>query len=204
MLWRPKLKNWGWAIKIAGYTAVLDACVLYPAPLRDFLIELSGSGIYRARWSDQIHDEWIRNLLVNRPDLTEARLHRTRDLMNQSVLGARVENFESLIAALSLPDPDDRHVLAAAIHCRADAIVTFNRKDFPDAVAQQYDIEILHPDAFLYHQLSLDLAAVLTTAFRCRSRLKNPTKSAEEYLDTLERQGLSLLVSELRDFQRVI
>jgi hypothetical protein len=124
--------------------------------------------------------------------------------MNQTVMGAMVENFEDLIPALHLPDPDDRHVLAAAIHCRADAIVTFNLKDFPEAVAQRYDIEILHPDEFLYHQLSLDLAAVITAAQRCRSRLKNPPKAAEEYLNTLEKQGLPLLVSELRDFIGVI
>src|SRR5690348_13371154 len=58
----PRRRKWGWAIRIAGYTVVLDACVLYPAPLRDFLLELAGSGIFRARWTEAIHDEWIRNL----------------------------------------------------------------------------------------------------------------------------------------------
>jgi hypothetical protein len=156
--------------------------VLYPAPLRDFLLELAGSGIFRARWTDMIHDEWIRNLLEQRQDLDPARLARTRKLINDSVLGSLVEGFEQLIPALNLPDPDDRHVLAAAIHCGADAIVTFNLKDFPSDIARQYDLEILHPDTFLYQQFDLDAAAVAIAARDCRARQKIPPKKSDEYL----------------------
>lgn len=67
------------------FTVLFDACVLYPAPLRDFLLNLACSGIFRARWSNEIHDEWIRNLLISRPDLTAAQLQRTRELMNHAV-----------------------------------------------------------------------------------------------------------------------
>nr|WP_292837965.1 PIN domain-containing protein [Mesorhizobium sp.] len=189
---------------MAGYTVVFDACVLYPAPLRDFLLELAGSGIFRARWTDMIHDEWVRNLSENRPDLDGERLSRTRRLMNESVLGSLIEGFEELIPALELPDPNDRHVLAAAIHSGSDAIITVNLKDFPLAVAQRYNLEILHPDDFLYQQFGLDPAAVVVAARNCRARLKSPPKTADEYLGTLEAQSLPLLVGELRAYQDLI
>lgn len=202
--WRPRPRNWRWAIRVAGYTVILDACVLYPAPLRDFLLELAGSGIFRARWTDRIHDEWIDNLLANRPELDRARLERTRRLMNETVLGCLVEGYEDLIEILELPDPNDRHVLAAAIRASADGIVTFNLKDFPPAIGLQYDLDIIHPDDFLQQQFGLDPAAVVTAAQRCRARLKNPPKSAAEYLDTLEAQALPQLVAEIRPFADVI
>ena len=111
------------------YTAVLDACVLFPAPLRDLLMSLADEGIYGARWTAQIHDEWVRNLSAKRPDLDRQKLQRTASLMNEVVEDALVENYEYLIPTLELPDPDDRHVLAAAIVGHADAIVTFNLKE---------------------------------------------------------------------------
>ena len=70
------------------YTVVYDACVMYPAPLRSFLMYLALTGIYRARWTEQIHDEWIRNLLHKRPDLDSEKLQRTRELMNANVPGS--------------------------------------------------------------------------------------------------------------------
>ncbi|HEY0016011.1 MAG TPA: PIN domain-containing protein [Longimicrobium sp.] len=95
--------------------AVYDANVLYPAALRDFLIRLARQGLVSARWSSVIHEEWIRNLLINRPDLTREQLERTRRLMDAAVPGAVVEGFERHMTDITLPDPDDRHVLAAAI-----------------------------------------------------------------------------------------
>ena len=96
-------------------TALCDACVLYPAPLRDLLMYLAQAGLFRARWTEAIHREWIENLLENEPKRDRARLERTRDLMNEAIPDCLVTDYEELIAALTLPDPDDRHVLAAAI-----------------------------------------------------------------------------------------
>jgi len=199
-----KPRNWGWAINLSRYTAVYDACVLYPAPLRDFLIELASRQLFRAKWSDAIHDEWIRSVLARRSDITAAQLVRTRMLMNAAVMDCLVEGYEELVPSLTLPDPDDRHVLAAAIHCGADAIVTFNLRDFPAPEAGRYDIEILHPDEFLHHQFGLSQSAVILSAHACRQRLRNPPTTAQDYLDTLAAQGLPKTVAELRPFAGII
>ncbi len=111
-------------MRSSPFTAVYDACVLYPAPPRDFLMWLGLSGRFRARWSPQIHDEWKRNLLVNRPDLTSAQLDRTSGPMDLAIPDGLVTGHETLITGLTLPDADDRHVLAAAIRCNASVIVT--------------------------------------------------------------------------------
>jgi hypothetical protein len=97
------------------FTVLLDACVLYPAPLRDFSLHLACSGVFRARWSDEIHEEWIRNLLANRPDLTAEQLQRTRELMDRAVPDSLVTGHLGIAKGLILPDPEDKHVLAAAI-----------------------------------------------------------------------------------------
>jgi len=204
MSWQSRPRNWGWAINLSRYTVVYDACVLYPAPLRDFLIELAAHQLFRAKWTDEIHDEWIRNVLANRADITLGRLERTRLLMNAAVMDCLVEGYEELVPSLNLPDANDRHVLAAAIHCGADAIVTFNLRDFPSAEAAKYDIEILHPDDFLHHQFGLSQSAVILAAHRCRHRLNNPPRNVLEYLDTLAAQGLPKTVAELAQFAGVI
>jgi hypothetical protein len=167
-------------------------------------MEMSAMGIFRAKWTEKIHEEWISNLLLNRRDLTREKLERTRDLMNEAVPDCLVCGYEPLVAGLELPDNDDRHVLAAAVHCNADAIITFNLKDFPHEKLAQYNIEPQHPDEFVFHQFGINEAAVLNAARRCRKRLKAPPISAEEYLLALERCGLPQSVDHLRDYAEVI
>ncbi|MGA6162807.1 PIN domain-containing protein [Amycolatopsis magusensis] len=106
-----------------------DACVLYPSTLRDLLIRLAQAGLVRAKWSDRILDEVFGNLAENRPDLDPAQLDRTRKLMVTAVRDCLVTGYEPLIGAVELPDPDDRHVLAAAIKARAEILVTSNLRD---------------------------------------------------------------------------
>ena len=183
------------------YTAVYDANVLYPAPLRDFLMRLALTGAYRARWSAQIHDEWKRNLLLNRKDLTAEQLDRTSALMDKAIPDALITDYESIVGGLELPDVDDRHVLAVAIKCNASAIVTFNLKDFPKAALEPWGIEALHPDDFIADLWDLDKAAVLEAAQRQRASLKNPPHSVREYLDKLLQQKLPETVKLLSDFE---
>jgi predicted nucleic acid-binding protein len=180
------------------YTAVLDACVLYPVALRDLLLTLSTEGVYGARWTDQIQEEWVRNLLANRPELSVAALARTTSMMNEAIDDCRITNYEYLVESLTLPDPNDRHVLAAAIVGHADAIVTFNLKDFPEAIAIAHNLEILHPDDFIIAQYDLDHISVLSAVKACRLRLKNPPVSAEDKIAALERQGLPQTCKLLR------
>lgn len=182
--------------------AVCDACVLYPAPLRDLLLQLALAGLFRARWTAVIHDEWIGNLLAARPDLTRARLERTRGLMDAHARDCLVTGFEGLVGALDLPDPGDRHVLAAAVVGRADAILTFNLRDFPPERLAPYGVEALHPDGFVAGLLDLDEDTgrrVRDAAAACRRRLRQPPRTAGEYLDALAGQGLPRTVARLRE-----
>jgi predicted nucleic acid-binding protein len=189
---------------LSHFTVVYDACVLYPAPLRDLLMHLAMLDLYRAKWSSMIHDEWIGSLLKNRPDLKAEQLQRTRELMDANVRDCLITGFEDMIPAIKLPDERDRHVLAAAIRAGADIIVTFNQRDFPAASVQSYGIETLHPDEFLKYQLDLAPNIVCTAAKRHRASLKKKPKQVQEYFETLEAQGLAQTVPELRKYSELI
>ena len=189
---------------MATFTALYDACVLYPAPLRDLLMQLALTDLFRARWSDQIHDEWIRSVLENRPDLKPEQLERTRTLMNAHVRDCLVTGYEPLIEGLTLPDPDDRHVLAAAIRTRASVIVTFNLDDFPSDILEPVGLEAQHPDMFITHLIDLNPGVVCAAAKRQRASLKNPPRSVDEFLETLARQCLPETVNHLREFAELI
>ena len=188
----------------SAFTAVYDACVLYPAPLRDFLMWLGLSGSFRARWSVQIHDEWKRNVLKNRPDLKAEHLDRTSDLMDRAIPDGLVTGHESLIEGLTLPDPGDRHVLAAAIRCSASVIVTFNERDFPEAVLGPFGIEAQHPDHFIDDLLGLDAAAVVGAARCQRAQLKAPAIPVAAFLEILLKQGLVRTTKTLAAYQSVL
>jgi hypothetical protein len=107
-------------------TALLDANVLYPVPIRDILLQLTVEDLFRAKWTSNIHREWVEALLKNEPHRNRATLERTRELMDKATRDALIRGYEALIECLDLPDADDRHVLAAAIVGRCDAIVTQN------------------------------------------------------------------------------
>jgi hypothetical protein len=185
---------------VASFTALYDASVLYSSDLRNLLMHLALTGLFRAKWSLDIHEEWISALLRNRPDLIREKLERTRMLMDQHATDALVTGYQELIPSLQLPDPNDRHVLAAAICASADVIVTFNTRDFPLDVTAAFGVEAQHPDEFVLHLLDLAPGVVATAAQDHRLSLKNPAKTVEEYLNTLEAQGLTQTVSVLREY----
>ncbi len=167
-------------------------------------MHLALTDLFRAKWTDAIHDEWMRSVLRDRPDLRREQLERTRDLMNANVRDCLVTNYEDLAAAITLPDDEDRHVLAAAIRAEADVIVTFNLRDFPDEVLKKYEIVAQHPDKFIKHLLDLSPSAVCTAAKRQRENLKKPPRTVEEFLQTLEGLGLAQTVATLRQFAEFI
>ncbi|MGD0665131.1 MAG: PIN domain-containing protein [Rhabdochlamydiaceae bacterium] len=187
-----------------NFTFLFDACVLYPAPVRDLIIELAIADLYRAKWSNRIHDEWISSLLNNRPDLNREKLEKTRHLINTSVEDCLVEGYESLAETLHLPDVDDRHVLAAAIKAQAQIIVTYNLKDFPSKILETFGIEAQHPDDFFLNQSGLQQGLFLAAIKRVRQSLKKPPKTPEEYLDVLRRHSLAKTAELLENYIDII
>jgi hypothetical protein len=181
-------------------TAVYDANILYPAPLRDLFMRLAQAGLVRAKWTEAIHEERMRNVLKDNPHLSAERLARTRTLMDEAVRDCLVMGYEELIASLSLPDPNDRQVLAAAIHAGTDVIVTCNLKDFPAETLARFNIEAQHPDDFLVSLLDEAPGVVCAAVKRQRESLRNPPKTAEELLGTLENHSLTQAVARLRRF----
>ena len=139
-----------------------------------FVVRLANTGVVRARWSDAILDECFRNILENRPDLKPEALERTRELMTRAVPDCMVTGFDGLIDGLVLPDPDDRHVLAAAIRAGAQAIVTFNLDDFPTDRLERYNVEAKHPDDFVIDTIDLSPGAVAKVLAEQAAALKNP------------------------------
>jgi hypothetical protein len=148
-------------------------------------MHLAITGLFRAKWSNDVHEEWMKALLGNRPDLSREKLERTRTLMDKHAEDALVTGYEDLIAGLHLPDLDDRHVLAAAIRSRADVIVTANVRDFPAEVLTPFEIATQHPDEFILHLLDLAPGIVAAAAQRHGESLKNPVKTVAEYLEML-------------------
>lgn len=184
---------------MSGLTAFYDASVLYPSELRNLLMHLALTGLFRAKWSAAVHEEWIGALLRRRPDLSREKLQRTRMLMDLHAADALVTGYEDLIEGLQLPDPGDRHVLAAAIRGRAGVIVTANLRHFPANILGRFGIEPQHPDQFILSLLHLAPGLVARAARDHRKSLNNPPKTIEQYLHALEAQGLTQTASALRD-----
>src|SRR5712691_8591337 len=176
---------------------VYDACVLYPFHLRSLLIQLAVEGLVAARWTDAIHDEWIRSV-ANTGDVSRERLLATRDLMKAILPEADIRDYKRHEGAIALPDPNDHHVLAAAIEARASIILTWNLKHFPESETAKHDIAVRDPDSFLTALCGdgAETVAAVVDAARANLRLSEPT--AEEYLQALENQGLKSFVSLIR------
>ena len=179
--------------------AVLDANVLFSAAIRDLLLRLAADGLFNPFWSDEIQEEWIRNLLEKRPDLKRGKLERTCRNMDLRFPGGLVYGYAAIIPDLTLPDENDRHVLAAAIHAKADCIVTFDLGHFPKTVLDSHAIEAVSPDEFALRLFQKDQYVAIKAIKAYRVNLSRPPKTADEYLATLEQQGLQKTVAFLRE-----
>jgi predicted nucleic acid-binding protein len=187
----------------AQYTAVLDANVLYPALLRNVLLSLADADLYSAKWSVHIRDEWTRSLLRNKPGM-EAQISAAARAMEEAIPDCLVSGYEHLIEGLQLPDPEDRHVLAAAIAGHADAIVTWNEKDFPREILDPFGIEIQTPDEFVLNQLMLEKVTALAALKRMRERLARPQYDAQALVALMEKRGLAQTAAHLLDVVALI
>jgi predicted nucleic acid-binding protein len=178
--------------------AVFDACILYPFHLRNVIVQAAVDRLVHARWTDEIHDEWMRNLVANVPNLSVERLNATKQLMAIALPDAMILGYERHIETISLPDPDDRHVVAAAIEAKATHILTWNLRHFPARVLKAHGLVRQTPDAFLadlYDQVPQLLLASLANA---RRNLSKSGLSAEEFLNMLREQKLTQLANRLR------
>ncbi len=182
--------------------AVLDACVLFPATMRDVLMQLAAHGLFEAKWSAQIHAEWMKAIREARPDIPVADVEAIRAAMDDSVPQAMVFEYEDLVSGLSLPDPGDRHVLAAAMRAGASVIVTLNLRHFPEAVLAPLGVRAQHPDLFLKSVLAAAPDLVVDALAEMRQRWKRPPFASERFLDVLRDRGLPETAAALRPFIR--
>lgn len=176
-----------------------DANVLYSAQLRDFLMRLALGKVVKARWSERVHEEWMRNVHADYSDITKEDLRRIRSLMDEALPDALTEGYEDRIEDLSLPDPSDRHVLAAAIQARADYIVTFNERDFPASGLESWNVEAIGPDELVSGLFDQMPDAIIEVASAHRQSLTRPPKTSGEYLELLGNCGLEETAQLLKE-----
>ncbi len=184
----------------ARYTAILDACVLFPPAVADALISLHVAGLYTARWTSRIDDEWI-NAAVRIHDKPREKLEARRNAMRAAVPDWEVPStaYDTLITGRPLPDQNDEHVIAAALAGHADCIVTSNLKHFPNTILNPLGLEAIHPDDFIVYQIDLDPYPALAAFKNMRARLRNPEISAEVFVEAMERNQLVSTATRLRE-----
>ena len=177
---------------------VCDANVLYSIVMTDLIISLGSVELFHPRWTSQIHDEWMRTLLADRPDLAPSKVERRRRQMDQAIDDGLIKGYEHLIPSLTLPDEADCHVLAAAIHGKAQVILTYNLRHFPKKALTPFGIAAEHPDKFLTDLVDRSEDAVKEVLEEMRLRKTRPEVSREELLRKIENQKLTQFVAKLR------
>lgn len=176
---------------MARFSALLDACVLVPIALADTLLRLAEADLYRPLWSETILDEMVMALEEIHPDLGDGRARHRAEVMQKQFEDACVTGWQGLLSGLELPDPDDRHVLAAALRGRADVIVTANLSDFPESVLRTFNLGLQSPDDFLLNQLDLDPDRTIQALREQAVAARRPSRTVSESLTLLGRCGVS-------------
>lgn len=175
---------------IGRYSAFLDANVLHPSFLRAALLWFADERLLRPVWSADVLAEWRRSLKRRFPDVDEAKLDLLQSKFTDHFPDAEVTGYQPFIDVLQLPDPDDRHVLAAAIVGRCNGIITANLKHFPPETVEAYGIEIVHPDDFIVNVIDLDEGRAIAACKRHRAAMGASAPTPDEYLASFERCGL--------------
>ena len=174
---------------------VLDACVLFPTVLREILIGTAATGAFSPLWSARILEEWAR-ATRRLPAGAEAVARAEIAILRAEWPDAEIAPLPELVETLSLPDADDRHVLAAAIAGGADALMTLNRRDFPTRTLARHGVLLREPDGLLaeLHAEGVDLAAVVA---RVRERAEAASGREQALRPLLKRAGLPRLAKAL-------
>lgn len=183
---------------------VLDANVLYGSFPRDLLLSLFAQGMYEAKWSAKIAQEWVGHLLNNRSDIPESAINRTLALMHKIEPSALVERYEHLIEQVQIPDKDDRHVVAAAIACGAQKILTWNLADFPNSVLAVFGVIAESPDKFISDLIIDDPTAVVAIFRGVRERMKAPPMSVDRFFEALKDSRLTLTAKHLERYHNLL
>lgn len=179
---------------MARYTVILDACVLVPVSLADTLLRIAEKGLYRPLWSDRILTEAREAIAGIHPDADTGK--RFAD-MQEAFGDALVVGWEGLLAGISLPDPDDCHVVAAGILGGAQAIVTANLTDFPAAALGPLGLQAIHPDDFLLDQLDLSPPTILQVIREQAQHTRRPPLTSQDLATVLSRAGVPRFAHEL-------
>lgn len=183
-------------------TAVLDACVLFRNGVRDFLLWVAEAGAFTPVWSDTIHNEWMENRHKKFGD-PRAGLLRTRTHMENAFPGSNFDPDATILRTISLPDPNDVHVVATAVAAEATTIVTYNGKDFPDKILASLGLDKEEPDNFCVRLFSNAQIEVIEGARLHRDSLTKPRYDQRAYVDHVEAKlELKLTAQRLRPFQR--
>jgi predicted nucleic acid-binding protein len=170
---------------------------MVPVVLTDTLLRVAERGLYRPLWSRAILDEAQDAVLAVHPHLDREAVGRRFQDMNHTFEDALVTGWESLVDGIDLPDPDDRHVVAAAMRGGAQAIVTSNVKDFPDSTLARLDLATVHPDTFLLDQLDLAPPVVLDVLREQAAQTRRPKFDVEDVIARLSRAGAAGFADEV-------
>ncbi|MBE0657708.1 MAG: PIN domain-containing protein [Bryobacteraceae bacterium] len=161
----------------ADYRVVLDACVLIPMPLADTLLRMAEAPrLYLPKWSQTIMDEVTRNLIV-KWGMAPEKARRREEELRRHFPEVWAEGFEPIIDAMT-NDPGDRHVLAAAVRSHSELIVTYNRRHFPAAALQPWEIDVQGPSKFMRGLYDLDAGLVVGKLHEQAAKIQVPPASS--------------------------
>lgn len=170
------------------FTCVLDTNVIMPIELRDLLFWFAHDDLYTPKWSKHIFEEW--EDVMRKKDVSKEEIAKRIHWANLAFPDAMVKNYESLIENLTLPDPKDRHVLAAAIKTNANIIVTNNLKDFPEQYLATFGLSAKSADDFLTDTIDLNPEIAINSFRKLVLNRRNPALDEYQVLDALRRNGL--------------
>jgi len=173
------------------FIAVLDTNVLHPVVVRDILFWLAYYDLYRPAWSKHIFEEWEKLIRKKNPSFDDFEVAKRLKKADEVFPFARVENYENLIDGLALKDPNDRHVLAAAIKINANVIVTQNLKDFPTDYLAKFNLDSKDPDDFICDIIDLDIENAVDAFKDMVFHKRNPDLDEFQVLDQLRNAGLN-------------
>jgi hypothetical protein len=177
--------------------AIFDACILYPFHLRNIVVQAAVDRLVDAHWTDAIQEEWMRNLTADAPAIPTERLRVTRRLMNDALPTATVNGYEEHISEVTLPDPNDRHVVAAAITAKAPLILTWNLRHFPAQELRRFGLRAMNPNAFLSGLFDKAPDLVIGSLANARRNLSKTRPSASDFVGILENQKLVQLAKRV-------